>query len=293
MILITGATGNLGSAVVKQLLKHASSSKFIATSSTAEGLIKLQKQGLEARLADFNDPTSLLKSFKGVDKLLLISTMEQNRLDQHKRVIDAAKEQGVKHIVYTGVSISDIESSGVKELMLSHFQTEDYLKQSGLLYTIVRNTIYAEALQQFLGPNAINQDINLPAGSGKVPFALRREMGEAIANLLVSENYQNRVFEMDGTQSYDFQDIANGISTLTGREIRYHDIPADQYIEGLKAMGLPEFAIYLHAGTIQDIKQGQYDSNAAVMSELLGRPSASLEVMLAEVLNGVDPLIKV
>ena len=164
MILITGATGNLGSAVVAQLLKTLSPEEFVATSSNAEGVEKLRAKELQSRLANFSDPISLNEAFKGIDKLLLISTMDQNRYEQHKNVVDAAKEQGVKHIIYTGLAIKDIHTSAVKDLMISHFQTEDYIKESGLTYTILRNTMYADALTQILGSNALNQDINLPGG---------------------------------------------------------------------------------------------------------------------------------
>ena len=131
MILITGATGHLGSNVIRQLLKTISTNQFIATSSNLRGLQKLEEEGLHARLADFSDSETLEKAFIGIDKLLLISTMDQNRFEQHKNVIDAAKSNGVQHIIYTSLAIKDIQTSGVKDLMISHFQTEDYIKSSG------------------------------------------------------------------------------------------------------------------------------------------------------------------
>lgn len=282
MILITGATGNLGSAVVAQLLKTLSPEEFVATSSNAEGVEKLRAKGLQSRLANFSDPISLNEAFKGIDKLLLISTMDQNRYEQHKNVVDAAKEQGVKQIIYTGLAIKDIHTSAVKDLMISHFQTEDYIKESGLTYTILRNTMYADALTQILGSNALNQDINLPGGTGKVPYALRREMGEATANLLLQDGHENSTYNITGSNSFGYTELAAALSNLKRDTIKYNDISEDDLKAFLKKIGFPDFAIYLHSGTIRDIKMAQYEIESHTMETLLGRPTASIEDIMEE-----------
>lgn len=282
MILITGATGNLGSAVVAQLLKTLSPEEFVATSSNAEGVEKLRAKGLQSRLANFSDPISLNEVFKGIDKLLLISTMDQNRYEQHKNVVDAAKEQGVKQIIYTGLAIKDIHTSAVKDLMISHFQTEDYIKESGLTYTILRNTMYADALTQILGSNALNQDINLPGGTGKVPYALRREMGEATANLLLQDGHENSTYNITGSNSFGYTELAAALSNLKRDTIKYNDISEDDLKAFLKKIGFPDFAIYLHSGTIRDIKMAQYEIESHTMETLLGRPTASIEDIMEE-----------
>lgn len=282
MILITGATGNLGSSVIAQLLKKNSKDKFIATSSSAEGVEKLEAQQLNARLANFSDIDSLNQAFKGIHKVLLISTMDQNRFEQHRNVIDAAKAQGVKHIVYTSLAIKDIQTSGVRDLMISHFQTEDYLKASGVIYTILRNTMYADALTQILGPNVLTDGINLPGGNGKVPYALRREMGEATANLLLEDGHENKTYEITGSQSFSYTDIATVLSELSGKEVKYNDIAEEDLKVALQQIGFPDFAIYLHSGTIYDIKTQQYEIESKTLENLLGRPTASIQAFLKE-----------
>lgn len=285
MILITGATGNLGSSVVAQLLKTAISDQFVVTSSNAGGVERLTKQGLQARLANFDDTDSLNEAFKGVDKILLISTMDQNRFEQHKNVVDAAKSQGIKHIVYTSLAIKDIQTSGVKDLMISHLQTEDYIKASGLNFTILRNTMYADALTQILGLNALNQDISLPGGDGKVPYALRREMGEATANLLLQEGHENKTYDITGSHSFGYTEVAAILSKLSGNAVNYNNISEDDLKNVLKQIGFPDFAIYLHAGTIYDIKMHQYEIKSKRLEELLGRPTASVEEFIKELFN--------
>lgn len=285
MILITGATGNLGKSVVKQLEQHLSKDQFILTSSKAETVAALIQQGYQARIADFNDIDTLHTAFQGVSKLLLISTMEQNRADLHDNVIDAAKAQGVEHIVYTRLAIKDIHTSAVKELMMSHFQTESYLMNSGINYTILRNTMYADALVQILGPQALMQDIQLPGGNGRVPYVLRREMGEATANLLLQDGHEQKIYHITHTKSYSYADIAAALTQLTHQRINYVSIPEDQFHHTLAQNGFPEFLIYLHAGTINDIKAHQYEIEDTTLATLLGRTPADLMTFLKELFN--------
>lgn len=285
MLLITGATGNLGSSVVNQLLKISAAEHFIVTSSKQEGVDQLIAQGLQARLANFSKKETLIETFKGIHQLLLVSTMDQNRFEQHQNVIDVAKEQGVKHIVYTSLAIRDIQTSGVKDLMLSHFQTEDYLIKSGLNYTILRNTMYADALTQILGPNALQQAIKLPGGNGKVPYVLRREMGEATANLLLQQNHINKIYNIVGTKAYGYKEVAQTLSKLTGNSIDYINISDDDLKNELEKIGFPDFAIYLHSGTLYDVKTQQYEIESKALEELLGRPSASIDAFLKELFN--------
>lgn len=283
MILITGASGHLGSAVVAQLRKNTGEDRFVVSSSNVEGVAKLQKEGLRAILADFNDPQTLKQAFRGIDTLLLISTMDPNRLRQHKHVVDMAKAQGVKHIVYTGLAIVDIQTSAVRDLMMSHFQTEDYIKESGLTYTILRNTMYADALSQILGPDGLTPHICLPAGKGSVPYVLRREMGEAIANLLTQTGHENKTYQIVGPKSYGFKDIAKALKAITGKEIGYSDISEENFVAILKNNRFSDFSIYLHAGTIRDIKMSQYEIESNTLESLLGRPAATLNELLIEV----------
>lgn len=285
MILITGATGNLGTSVIKQLEQHLNKDQFVLTSSKEASAALLTNQGYQARIADFSNPSSLKQAFEGIEKLLLISTMDQSRAEQHKQVIDAAKAQGVKHIIYTSLAIKDINTSAVKDLMMSHFETEKHLIDSGLSYTILRNTMYADALTQILGPNALTQDINLPGGTGTVPYVLRREMGEATANLLVQAGHENKIYNITSPNSYSYADIAAALSALTGKSIAYQDINENDFNNILKQIGFPDFLIYLHAGTIKDIKEHQYEINDTILSTLLGRQPADITVFLKELFN--------
>lgn len=282
MILITGSTGNLGSSVVAQLLKTANKSEFALLARSSEKAKGYLEQGLDVRIGDFDDSASLKPAFKGISKLLLISTMAENRFEQHKNVIDAAKEAGVKHIFYTGLGIKDIQTSNVNALMGSHFETEDYLKASGLTYTMLRNTMYADALMEIVGDLSQIPEIALSGGNGRVPYALRREMGEGIANALQQTGHENKTYVISGDELYSYADVAATVSKIRNEDIGYTDLSEDAYREKLQALNYPEFAIYLTMGSVLDIKIKQYEIEERTLSSFLGRPTKNLEEMIKE-----------
>ena len=280
MILVTGATGHLGSSVVHHLSHLIPQTTFSVLARNRQKAQSLVDAGIEVRIGDFNDRDSLLAAFQDIKILLLISTMEMNRFEQHQNAIDAAKMAGVEHVVYTGLAIQDIERSGVKDLMISHFQTEAYLQKSGLDYTLVRNTMYADAIPIILGQSIFKDGILLPAGDGKVPYALREEMAEGLAQLLVQEGHRNKIYHFTGSHAYSYHDIANALSELTHGNMHYQNIAEDAYRNLLKDINMPEFLIYLTQGTLYDIKQHQYEIKSVDLEQLLGRKTQDLPSML-------------
>lgn len=288
MILVTGATGQLGHSVVQQLKKQVSLDQFAVLARNIEKAKAYISEHIEVRIGDFDQIEGLVRVFQGVDTLLLISTMEMNRFEQHKNVIDAAKKAGVKHLVYTSLAIQNIETSVVKDLMISHFQTEDYLKNSGLTYTILRNTMYSEAIPQIIGEQALDTGIYIADGEGKVPYALREELGEATANLLVQyglENHEhaNKTYDLVGSHAYRYQDIAQILSEIKAETVAYQAVESEEYRDHLLKIGLPEFLVYLTHGTVLDIQQQQYQIDSPILEQLLGRKTAPLKDYLKRI----------
>lgn len=285
MILIGGATGLLGKAVVNQLLAQGAKGRFAVLARDPAKAKSYADQGIAVRIADFDHPESLPASFEGIDRFLFISTMSQDRGPQQLRVVDAAAAAGVRHVVYTGLAVQDIATSGVRDLMNSHFETEDHIRKSGMEWTFLRNTMYAEAIPQIVGPNALRDGIFLPAGTGRVPYALRSEMGEAAANLLLQDGHAGKNYTITGSQGATYADIAAALSRLTHQTLMYQDIPKDRLHEALRAIGMPDFVIWLTLGTLSDIRDGQYDIQSRDLETLLGRAPASLDNMLRTVFD--------
>lgn len=285
MILVTGATGHLGISVVEQLLKHTSANNIVAFARDENKAKHLKEKGIEVRIGTFDDKDSLDNAMRGIEKVLLISTIDHHRLQQHQNVVDAAKNADVKHILYTGVSLKDVNNSAIKVLMESHFQTEEYIKESGLNYTFLRNTLYTDVIPSFVGEKVFETGIYLPAGNGKVPYALRREMGEAAANVLLGNGHENKVYEITGSELYSYTDVATALSELSNKNVVYTDVDAEELTEQLKQIGVPEFAIFLTVGFGTETKNHQFENVSKDLENLLGRKPVVLKDALKELYN--------
>ncbi|HTM98583.1 MAG TPA: SDR family oxidoreductase [Pedobacter sp.] len=283
MILVTGATGHLGKTTVEHLLKNIPANKIVAFARAENKAQQLKERGIEIRLGNFEDTASLDKAMQGIEKVLLISTIDHQRYQQHKNVVDAAKKAGVKHIAYTGVTLKNVNTSAVKFLMDSHFETEDYIKESGLNYTFLRNSLYAEVIPMYVGENVFEKGIYLPTANGKVAYALRREMGEAAANVLLQNGHGNKTYQITGSELYSYQDVANELSSLSGKRINYTDADAATFPDKLKEHGISELRILIASGFSADIKSGQYEIVSKDLEELLGRKPATLKESLKEI----------
>jgi NAD(P)H dehydrogenase (quinone) len=286
MILVTGATGHLGTAVIQTLLEKTSANQIAALVRDESKASALKKKGVDIRVGSYDDTASLDKAMQGIETVLLIAgTDEDNRLRQHQNVVDAAKKAGIQCIAYTSRTLKDRRTLANK-LMEGHFQTEDYIKASGLNYAIFRNVLYMDTLPQFVGGERVfDTGINLPTGDGRVPFALRSEMGEAIANALLESRCGNLIYKLTGSQSYSFDDVAATLSDLSDREVDYTPAEKSAFEAQMKERGVPETMVQRIVGFMTDIKNGQEEEASPDLENLLGRKPASLEEGLKVLFN--------
>lgn len=284
MILITGANGNLGSQTIHRLLK-------LNPSEPIEGLVRsyekgsaLRGEGIKIRIGDYNDPDSLEKAMGGVKTLLLVSASSlENRVQQHQNVIDAALSHGVGHLFYTGILHADKELS---PLARDHHETEIRIKNSGLTYTIYRNTFYGEFLPVFLGNALETGQWYFPSGGEKINLALRSEMAEALANGLSDpDKHANQTYEITSNRAYSLSEIAELTSKETGKEITYHDIDPDAFKKTLKETGLPDHAITMSMAVADTFVNGALNFTHDDLQHLLGRTPADIPAFLPKVWN--------
>jgi len=281
MIAITGATGHLGSQIVAQLAKKVNPSEIVAIVRDEQKAAALKELGVTIRVADYHNTEALKNALSGVEKVMLVSSSDFNdRLQQHKNVVDAAKNAGVKHIVYTGVSMNDVNNSVLKDFMFDHYQTDEHIKNSGIDYTLLQHNLYAEVVPMFLGENVAETGIFFPAGKGKIPFALRREMAEAAVNVLTSDDHFNKTYRINSSESYDFNTVANAIGKATGKTVSYTDADPVQFESALKNMNLPAEIIGLTTGFAAAMKNDDFNVVSNDLENLLGRkPAGATEAM--------------
>ena len=276
---ITGATGQLGQLVVEQLKKRVSSDVIVALVRTPE---KAASLGVEAREFDYMKPETLVKSLGGIDQLLLISGNEVGkREEQHKNVIAAAKEAGVKWIVYTSLLHADKSSLS---LAGEHVATEEALKASGIAYTILRNGWYTENYTGSIAGALAGGAFIGSAGDGKISSAARADFAEAAAVVLSGEGHEGKVYELAGDESYTLSDLAAEISSQTGKDIPYKNLPEEAYAEILKGFGLPEGLAEAIAGWDIGASKNDLFDDGKQLSKLIGRPTTPLADVVARAL---------
>jgi NAD(P)H dehydrogenase (quinone) len=286
MILVTGATGQLGTAVVNHLLQKTSANLVAALVRDESKASALKDKGVDIRVGSYDDTASLDKAMHEIEKVLLIAgTDEENRLQQHQNVVDTAKKAGVQYIAYTSRSLKD-RNTLANKLMEGHFQTEDYIEASGLNYAIFRNVLYMDTLPQFVGGEKVFETgIRLPTGHGRVPFALRSEMGEAIAQSLLESDRGDRIYKLTGSETYSFDDVAATLSNLSGKEIVYVPIEKSGFEAQMKERGTPETVVQKIVDFLTDIKNSQEEEVSPDLENLLRRKPASLKQGLKVLFN--------
>lgn len=282
MILVTGATGHLGRLTIEFLLNKVPANQIAALARTPEKAADLAAKGVEIRQGDYHDYASLVAAFKGVDKLLLVSSSDFNdRAGQQINAINAAKEAGVKHIVYTSVAQNkNVSSQSVKLVTDSHLATDAHLKASGVAYTLLNNTLYADVLPMFVGEKVSETGVFFPAGNGRVAYATRENMAEAAANVLASNGHENKEYDITGLEAISYADVAALLSEIFGKTISYTDAPLDTYVGVLKGAGVPDVFVEMLSGFATAIKNNELDVVSSDLENLLGKKPTTVAAYL-------------
>lgn len=283
MILVTGASGNLGRAVANELLNRVEASEIAVLTRDKAKVADLEEKGIKVVQGDYDNYDSLVAAFKGVDKLYFVSGSDiANRMKQHENVVNAAKEAGVGLVVYTSFQrATDKKDSIIGFVAESHIGTEELLKASGLNYTILKHALYLEVLPLFLGGNVVSSGtVYLPAKDGKVSFASRADMAEGGAAILASDGHENKEYEFGGQLSLGMEDVAKVLTELSGKEISYVSPEIEEYKEALAGFGVPQGAIDVTVGFSQGIAAGEFDGPTNELKDLLGRELVSLPTFL-------------
>lgn len=285
-ILITGATGLLGSSTIKYLLNKGVEAKniyaLVRDTKKAENLVE---KGINLKIGNYDDYPSLVEAFKEIDKLFFVSGSEiPKRVAQHENIVKAAKEAKVKHIIYTSFQRkNETETSPIVTVAEAHLKTEDLLKNSGINYTIMKNNLYMDIIPMFIGNVLETGTIYQPAADGKVAFVLRDDIAEVAANILTTTGHKNKEYDITANEAYSYNDIAVMISEITGKTINYISPSVEEYTKILTDAGVPNEIIGMTVGFSLAQAQTELDQTANIFENLLGRKPVSLQEYLKKV----------
>lgn len=274
MIVVTGASGQLGRLVIEALLKELPAGEIVAAVRNPEKVADLAARGVQVRLADYDQPATLAAAFQGAEKLLLISASEVGRrVPQHRAVIDAAKAAGVGLLAYTSLLHAD---TSPLPLAAEHQETESLIRASALPAVILRNGWYTENYLAGI-PAALQYGVVLgSAGQGKIASAARADYAEAAAAVLTQENQAGRIYELAGDASYTLAELAAEIASQSGQAVTYQDLPESEFKAALLAAGLPDFLATLLAESDLGAAKGGLFDDGRQLSALIGRPTTPL-----------------
>jgi NAD(P)H dehydrogenase (quinone) len=285
-ILVTGATGKLGSKVVETLLKTIPVSQLAVSVRNPEKAEGLRSLGVEVRQGDFDQPQSLDKAFAGIDRLLIISADGDNetRIQQHANAVQAAERAGVKFIAYTSIA-NATESTNI--MAPPHISTEAAIIKTGIPYSFLRNNWYLENEIGSIQGAMAGAPWVTSAGGGKVGWALQQDYAEAAAAVLVGEGHENTVYELSGPLLTQ-EELALALGSVLDKEIPVQQVTDVKYAEIMKGLGLPDFVVTIVVGIQESIRNGSLEVESNDFEKVLGRPVTPIIDALNQIVKAIS-----
>ncbi|AND40518.1 SDR family oxidoreductase [Cytobacillus oceanisediminis] len=285
-ILVTGATGKLGSKVVESLLKSVPASDLVVSVRNPEKAEGLRTRGVEVRQGDFDHPETLDKSFEGIDRLLIISSDGDNetRIQQHANAVQAADRAGIKFIAYTSLA-NATESNNL--MAPPHVATEAAIIKTGIPYSFLRNNWYLENEIGSIQGAIAGAPWVTSAGEGKVGWALQQDYADAAAAVLLGNGHENTVYELSGPLLTQ-EELASALGNVLGKEIPVQQVSDEKYAEIMKGLGLPDFVLPIVVGIQESIRNGSLEVKSNDFEKVLGRPVTPIDDALNQLVNTIS-----
>ena len=268
-ILITGATGNIGSEIVKQL--KAKNVDFVAGTSTGEAI-----RGIETIKFNFADNDSMRNAFKGITTLFLLLPSHPEAASWGENAIKLAKETGVKHIVRSSGMFANANSDLLIEKLLG--STDEFLKESGINYTITAPSSFMQNFSTTIASDYKAGVIYQSADNVKISWVDVRDIAAVnVEVLLTPEKYQNQTLTITGGESLNYEEAINQMNEVLGKETKYVAITNEAAAKAMGDMHFPQFVIDLLISLNNSIKLGRFVEITNTVEKVLGRKAITLK----------------
>ena len=277
---VPAVSGQLGQEIARKLIERTDHASVIGLARTPGNVTEL---GIEVRPGDYDQPDALRTSLAGVDALVLVSGMAppEDRIGQHRNVIEAAKAAGVAKIVYTSIQGSEV-GTAFSPVVQSNRQTEADIRASGLDWTIGRNGIYIEPDVEYIDSYRAKGEIANSAGDGKCGYTTRSELAHAYAALLTRDELNGQTFDLNGTPITQAE-LTQYMNAAYGTELTYRGMSAKDYVADRTAE-LGDFIGPIIGGIYDGIRRGAFDAPGDYEAAT-GRPHQSWEDYFASLLR--------
>jgi NAD(P)H dehydrogenase (quinone) len=286
MIVVTGATGQLGRLVVQHLTQQIPADQIAVLVRDPARATHPAEHGIEVRVADHDAPASLADAFRPGDRVLLISGNQFGlRRAQHQAVINAAKAADVALLAYTSILGGPNTRFAVAD---DHHATERAIEQSGLPFSLLRNGWYTENYTAQL-PAVIEQGVIVGAAApdSRLATATRHDYAAAAATILAEEGHENTIYELSGDEAWSLHEYAAEVSRQTGKDVPYRQVSTTEYQQMLTHGGLPEAMLDVFVETEDAIERGELATITGDLRRLIGRPSTPLTAVIRAELDAI------
>ena len=270
MILITGASGNVGKEVLKQIV--AAGAKVRAAFQTVTKAAAAPS-GVEIVTMDYNQPQTLQAALKGVERVFLVGPPTPNLPALERKAVDEIKQSGVRQVV-------KLSAMGGRDAIFprQHADSEDYIKSSGVAYTFLRPNGFMQNFITYNGATINTQNAFYGSqGDGKVSHIDLRDIAAVAVKTLTEDGHQGKAYTLTGPEALSNARVAEILSEDTGREIKYVDLPPEQFKQALLGAGLPEWSANALVDLQQFYRRGGASAVTRDVEQLLGRKPTSFE----------------
>jgi uncharacterized protein YbjT (DUF2867 family) len=266
-ILVTGATGTVGSRIVKELSgKGARVRAGVHTRANAE---KIKGPGVEIAEVDYTDKESVTEALKGVDTLYLLTPFVPDQVEISRLLVDEARAAGVKYIVkQSGMGIGFEPAITIGRL---HREAEQYVEASGIPFTFLRPNFFMQNFINYFGPAMKGEGrIYLPLGEGRVSYVDASDVARVAATVLLNPGHEGMVYVLTGPEAISIEDVAREFTAVAGREITYVDVPEEAARKSMEELGMDGWSIEAMMGLHGACKKGLAGAVTNSVEEVTG-----------------------
>ena len=286
MIVVTGATGELGSRVVGQLLEQLPAESVGVSVREPAKAAALAERGVRVRAGDFTEPAGLAQAFEGADRVLVISAGIRDTdaaVAANKAAIDAARAAGAKRILYTSHQAASADS--LFAAMRTHARTEEYLAGLDVPFTALRNGYYATAIGLSLGGVRETGRLAVPV-DGPFSWTGHDDLASVAVAALVEDGLLDGVTPpLTAPVALDFEAVAGVVGELLGRTVTRVVVGDDEWKDAAVSHGLPAAAADFVLGMFRAARRGEFAVTDPTLESILGRPATSVRSVLAGLLT--------
>lgn len=274
-LAVTGSTGHLGGLIAARLADAGLAQRLIVRGAPGRAT---HHDGVEVVTASYSDRDAAVAALRVVETLFMVSASESaDRLTQHRTFIDAAVEAGVGHVVYT--SFLGAAPDATFTLARDHWSTEQHLRESGMAFTVLRDSLYLDFLPDLAGPDGV---IRGPAGEGVVGAIARADVARvAVAVLTDPAGHSGRTYDLTGREALTLAEVARILTDLTGTPTIYHHETLEEAYASRASFGAPDWQVDAWVSTYTAIAAGELAAVNDNVETLTGTAPLTLEEYLS------------